>query len=132
MTKEKLVSIHVHTPFKLTHTDNSVQEFGKGRHNVPEAVATHWFVEAHTESLGEYSAPGIDDAAAQRITELEAKVTELQRLLELEQDKVAEQTEQLQAAASGLVERNDQINDLNAQVAELTARLEKNNGAAKK
>ena len=55
MTKEKLVTIHVHTPFKLTHADNSVQEFGKGRHNVPEAVASHWFVEAHTEALGDYT-----------------------------------------------------------------------------
>lgn len=132
MTKEKLVSIHVHTPFKLTQTDNSVQEFLGGRHNVPESVATHWFVEAHTEALGDYNAPGIDDAGAQRITELEAKVTELQRLLELEQDKVAEQTEQLQAAAAGLVERNDQITELNTLVAEQTARLEKTNGAAKK
>ncbi|MNH41812.1 hypothetical protein D3C79_1033800 [compost metagenome] len=50
----------------------------------------------------------------------------------MEQDKVAEQTEQLQAAATGLVERNDQITELNAQVAELAARLEKTNGAAKK
>ncbi|WP_346827773.1 STY1053 family phage-associated protein [Serratia inhibens] len=132
MTKEKLVSIHVHTPFKLTHADNSVQEFGKGRHNVPEAVATHWFVEAHTEALGDYTPPNIDEAGAQRITELEAKVTELQRLLELEQDKVAEQAEQLQAAAAGLIERNDQITELNAQVADLSAKLEKINGAAKK
>ncbi|HGM4958878.1 TPA: hypothetical protein ACKPZ6_002418 [Serratia liquefaciens] len=132
MTKEKLVTIHVHTPFKLTLLDNSVQEFGKGRHNVPESIASHWFVEAHTEALGDYTPPNIDEAGVQRITELEGKVTELQRLLELEQDKVAEQTEQLQAAATGLVERNDQITELNAQVAELAARLEKTNGAAKK
>lgn len=125
MTKEKLVSIHVHTPFKLTHLDNSVQEFGKGRHNVPEAVATHWFVEAHTESLGEYSAPDIDEAGVRRITELEGQVEKLNA-------QVAEQTEQLQAAAVGLVERNEQITDLNAQVAELSAKLEKVNGAAKK
>lgn len=125
MTKEKLVSIHVHTPFKLTNLDNSVQEFGKGRHNVPEAVATHWFVEAHTESLGEYSAPDIDEAGVRRITELEGQVEKLNA-------QVAEQTEQLQAAAAGLVERNEQITDLNAQVAELAARLEKTNGAAKK
>ncbi|CAI1017517.1 Uncharacterised protein [Serratia ficaria] len=125
MTKEKLVSIHVHTPFKLTLSDNSVQEFGKGRHNVPEAVATHWFVEAHTESLGDYTAPDIDEAGAQRITELEILVEKLNA-------QVEEQNEQLQAAAAGLVERNDQIAELNAQVEELTARLEKTNGAAKK
>lgn len=132
MTKEKLVTIHVHTPFKLTHTDNSVQEFGKGRHNVPEAVASHWFVEAYTEALGDYPPPNIDEAGAQRIAELEGKVTELQQLLKIEKDKVVEQTEQLQAAANGLVERNEQITALNTQVADLTARLEKSNGAAKK
>lgn len=132
MTKEKLVTIHVHTPFKLTHADNSVQEFGKGRHNVPETVSSHWFVEAHTEALGDYTPPNIDEAGAQRIAELEGKVTELQRLLEIETDKVVEQNEQLLAASDGLVERNEQITALSAQVAELTARLEKSNGTAKK
>ncbi|MBD8451873.1 STY1053 family phage-associated protein [Serratia rubidaea] len=132
MTKEKLVTIHVHTPFKLTHADNSVQEFGKGRHNVPESVASHWFVEAHTESMGDYTPTDIDESGAQRIAELESQVTDLQKLLKTEQEKVAEQTEQLQAAAAGLVERNDQIAELNSQVAGLTARLEKPNGATKK
>lgn len=132
MTKEKLVTIHVHTPFKLTHADNSVQEFGKGRHNVPESVAAHWFVEEYTEALGDFTPPNLDEAGAQRIAELEGKVTELQRLLEIEKDKVVEQSEQLQAAAGGLVERNEQITALNTQVADLTARLEKSNGAAKK
>ncbi|MNW69095.1 hypothetical protein D3C74_480220 [compost metagenome] len=50
----------------------------------------------------------------------------------MEQDKVAEQTEQLQAAAGVLVERNGQITELNAQVEDLSAKLEKINGAAKK
>ncbi|MBG6243117.1 MAG: hypothetical protein EKE20_15445 [Candidatus Symbiopectobacterium sp. Dall1.0] len=49
MTKEKRVSILVHTPFKLTLDDNSVREFGKGRHNVPDTVASHWFAQAHSE-----------------------------------------------------------------------------------
>lgn len=49
MTKEKLVTIHVHTPFTLTLGDQSKQEFGLGRHNVPEEVASHWFTQAHSE-----------------------------------------------------------------------------------
>ena len=43
MAKEKLVTIHVHTPFTLTLGDQSKREFGRGRHNVPEEVASHWF-----------------------------------------------------------------------------------------
>ncbi|HED1241146.1 TPA: hypothetical protein R4S09_004261 [Citrobacter freundii] len=49
MAKEKLVTIHVHTPFTLTLGDQSKQEFGRGRHNVPEEVASHWFTRAHSE-----------------------------------------------------------------------------------
>ena len=49
MAKEKLVTIHVHTPFTLTLGDQSKQEFGRGRHNVPEEVASHWFTHAHAE-----------------------------------------------------------------------------------
>ncbi|EFO0380612.1 hypothetical protein D0Y97_19455 [Escherichia coli] len=49
MAKEKLVTIHVHTPFTLTLGDQSKQEFGRGRHNVPEEVASHWFTRAHAE-----------------------------------------------------------------------------------
>ena len=49
MAKEKLVTIHVHTPFTLTLGDQSKQEFGRGRHNVPEEVASHWFTQAHSE-----------------------------------------------------------------------------------
>lgn len=44
MAKEKLVTIHVHTPFTLTLGDHSKQEFGRGRHNVSEEVASHWFI----------------------------------------------------------------------------------------
>lgn len=49
MAKEKLVAIHVHTPFTLTLGDQSKREFGRGRHNVPEEVASHWFTQAHAE-----------------------------------------------------------------------------------
>ena len=49
MAKEKLVTIHVHTPFTLTLGDQSKQEFGRGRHNVPEEVASHWSTQAHSE-----------------------------------------------------------------------------------
>lgn len=51
MAKEKLVTIHVHTPFTLTLGDQSKQEFGRGRHNVPEEVASHWFTQ-HSELSG--------------------------------------------------------------------------------
>ncbi|EOX4386540.1 TPA: STY1053 family phage-associated protein [Citrobacter freundii] len=60
MAKEKLVTIHVHTPFTLTLGDQSKQEFGRGRHNVPEEVASHWFTQAHSE-LSDSVVSGTDD-----------------------------------------------------------------------
>ena len=60
MAKEKLVTIHVHTPFTLTLGDQSKQEFGRGRHNVPEEVASHWFTQAHSE-LSDSVVSGSDD-----------------------------------------------------------------------
>ena len=124
----------MHTPHS-----NSLTRITRGagvRQNVPQRLRGRGLSlvlsKRTPEALGDYTLPNIDEAGAQRIAELEGKVTELQRLLEIEKDKVVEQTEQLLAAAGGLVERNEQITALNAQVADLTARLEKSNGAAKK
>lgn len=91
-SKEKLALIHVHTPFKLTLSDNSVQEFGKGRHNVPEAIATHWFAQAHSE-LGEGSAVDAGDQQAlidslqTQITDKDTLITDLKAALVQLQDQ---------------------------------------------
>lgn len=45
MPKEKLVSVIVHTPFKLTLSTGAVVEYTKGHHNMPEEHAGHWFTQ---------------------------------------------------------------------------------------
>lgn len=97
MAKEKLVTIHVHTPFTLTLNDQSKQEFGKGRHNVPEAVASHWFTQAHSD-LSE-NAVSEDD-----------ELNQLKTLL-------SQREEQLKANQDTIDALNKQIEDLNAQLA---------------
>lgn len=106
-SKEKLVLIHVHTPFKLTLSDNSVQEFGKGRHNVAESTATHWFTQAHSE-LGESSAGDADDQQAlidslqTQLAEKDAFITELKTALEqLQVQNDSLQTQLTSAPAGG-------------------------------
>lgn len=86
MAKEKMVTIHVHTPFKLTQPDNTVDEFGKGRHNVSEAVASHWFVQAHSElsesatnDSGDQQA--IIDSLQTQITDRDALIADLKTAL---------------------------------------------------
>jgi hypothetical protein len=95
-SKEKLVLIHVHTPFKLTLSDNSVQEFGKGRYNVPEPVASHWFTQAHSE-LGEGSAVDAGDQQA-LIDSLQTQITDKDVLIT-----------DLKAALVQLQEQNDSL-----------------------
>lgn len=106
-SKEKLVLIHVHTPFKLTLSDNSVQEFGKGRHSVPESTATHWFAQVHSE-LGEggESEPtdqqALIDSLQTQLEEKEAFITELKTALEqLQVQNDSLQTQIASAPAGG-------------------------------
>ncbi|KYB86600.1 hypothetical protein AGQ61_24665 [Salmonella enterica subsp. enterica] len=73
MAKEKLVTIHVHTPFTLTLGDHSKQAFGRGRHNVPEEVASHWITRAHAE-LSESGSNETDDQQPV-IDSLQAQIT---------------------------------------------------------
>ncbi|EEC2812541.1 hypothetical protein C6R09_22795, partial [Salmonella enterica subsp. enterica serovar Schwarzengrund] len=79
MAKEKLVTIHVHTPFTLTLGDQSKQEFGRGRHNVPEEVASHWFTRAHAE-LSERGSNETDDQQPV-IDSLQAQIADKDKLI---------------------------------------------------
>ncbi len=79
MAKEKLVTIHVHTPFTLTLGDQSKQEFGRGRHNVPEEVASHWFTQAHSE-LSESVISDTDDLQP-IIDGLQAQIADKDKLI---------------------------------------------------
>jgi len=108
MAKEKLVSIHVHTPFKLTLADHSVREFKKGQHNVPEPVAAHWFTQAHSEQSGEVVSDTGDQQAI--IDNLLAQIAEKDKLII---DKDALITD-LKDALLKLQEQND---NLQAQIA---------------
>ncbi|ELK1355686.1 hypothetical protein RUS37_003556 [Escherichia coli] len=98
MAKEKLVTIHVHTPFTLTLGDQSKQEFGRGRHNVPEEVASHWFTQAHSE-LSESVISDTDDLQP-IIDGLQAQIADKDKLIADLKDallKLQEQNDSLQA-----------------------------------
>lgn len=98
MAKEKLVSILVHTPFKLTLADGTATEYTKGLHDVPEEHAGHWFTLAHAELTDRVNADDGED---------------LQKL----KDALAQRDEQLKANQDTIDALNSQIEDLNAQLA---------------
>lgn len=106
MAKEKLVTIHVHTPFTLTLGDRSKQEFGRGRHNVPEEVASHWFTQAHSElSEGAISDPNdlqpIVDSLQGQIADKDKQIADLKEaLLKLQEQNDSLQV-QIDAAQTG-------------------------------
>lgn len=130
MTKEKMVTIHVHTPFKLTMSDNSVQEFGKGRHSVLESTATHWFTLAHSE-LGEGSLVDsgdqqeiIDSLQTQLvgkdtlITDLKAGLEKLQGQYDSLQTQGTEKDTLIADLKAALTQLQDQNDSLQTQLAD--------------
>ncbi|ECY7223482.1 hypothetical protein GPP85_002959 [Salmonella enterica] len=108
MAKEKLVTIHVHTPFTLTLGDQSKQEFGRGRHNVPEDVASHWFTRAHAE-LSESGSNETDDQQL-IIDSLQAQIADKDKQI-VDKDQLISD---LKEALLKLQEQND---SLQAQIA---------------
>ncbi|ECK3434684.1 hypothetical protein OP063_003360 [Salmonella enterica subsp. enterica] len=103
MAKEKLVTIHVHTPFTLTLGDQSKQEFGRGRHNVPEEVASHWFTRAHAE-LSESGSNETDDQQPV-IDSLQAQIADKDKLIADKDKLIAD----LKDALLKLQEQNDSL-----------------------
>ena len=98
MPKEKLVSVIVHTPFKLTLSTGAVVEYSKGHHNMPEDHAGHWFTQAHAE-LSDRPAGADSD-----------ELNQLKTLL-------AQRDEQLLERQQTIDSLNQQIEDMNAQLA---------------
>lgn len=98
MPKEKLVSVIVHTPFKLTLSTGAVVEYTKGHHNMPEEHAGHWFTQAHAE---------LPDRPADTDND---ELNQLKTLL-------AQRDEQLLERQQTIDSLNQQIEDLNAQLA---------------
>ncbi|EGT2569232.1 TPA: hypothetical protein RUM25_004198 [Escherichia coli] len=103
MAKEKLVTIHVHTPFTLTLGDQSKQEFGRGRHNVPEEVASHWFTQAHSE-ISESVISDTDDLQP-IVDSLQAQIADKDKLIADLKDALLK----LQEQNDSLQEQNDSL-----------------------
>ncbi len=122
MAKEKLVTIHVHTPFTLTLGDQSKQEFGRGRHNVPEEVASHWFTQAHSElsesviSDTDDLQPIIDSLQAQ-IADKDKQIVDKDQLI-VDKDQLIVDKDQLIAdLKEALLKLQEQNDSLQAQIA---------------
>ena len=115
MEKEKLVTIHVHTPFTLTLGDQSKQEFGRGRHNVPEEVASHWFTQAHSE-LSESVISDTDDLQP-IIDSLQAQIADKDKQI-VDKDQLIVDKDQLIAdLKEALLKLQEQNDSLQAQIA---------------
>ncbi|ENV4943834.1 hypothetical protein ACFKGN_004112 [Escherichia coli] len=115
MAKEKLVTIHVHTPFTLTLGDQSKREFGRGRHNVPEEVASHWFTQAHSE-LSESVISDTDDLQP-IIDSLQAQISDKDKQI-IDKDKQIIDKDQLIAdLREALLKLQEQNDSLQAQIA---------------
>jgi peptidoglycan hydrolase CwlO-like protein len=115
MAKEKLVTIHVHTPFTLTLGDQSKQEFGRGRHNVPEEVASHWFTQAHSE-LSESVISDTDDLQP-IIDSLQAQIADKDKQI-VDKDQLIVDKDQLIAdLKEALLKLQEQNDSLQAQIA---------------
>lgn len=88
--------ILVHTPFMLTLDDGQLKKFDTGRHCVEDAVAAHWFVQAHAEQTD--TALSEDDADMQA---LKAVLLEKQERIETLTAQVEELESQLATLLSG-------------------------------
>lgn len=108
MAKEKLVTIHVHTPFTLTLGDQSKREFGRGRHNVPEEVALHWFTQAHSE-LSESVISDTDD--------LQPIIDSLQAQIADKDEQIADKDQLIADLKEALLKLQEQNDSLQAQIA---------------
>jgi hypothetical protein len=95
-------------PFTLTLGDQSKQEFGRGRHNVPEEVASHWFTQAHSE-LSESVISDTDDLQP-IIDSLQAQIADKDKQIVDKDQLIAD----LKEALLKLQEQND---SLQAQIA---------------
>ncbi|KPO10793.1 hypothetical protein NEP02_23315 [Escherichia coli] len=115
MAKEKLVTIHVHTPFTLTLGDQSKQEFGRGRHNVPEEVASHWFTQAHSE-LSESVISDTDDLQP-IIDSLQAQIADKDKQIADKDKQIVDKDQLIADLKEALLKLQEQNDSLQAQIA---------------
>ncbi|HHN9109406.1 TPA: hypothetical protein ACP624_004815 [Escherichia coli] len=115
MAKEKLVTIHVHTPFTLTLGDQSKQEFGRGRHNVPEEVASHWFTQAHSE-LSESVISDTDDLQP-IIDSLQAQIADKDKQIADKDKQIVDKDQLIADLKEALLKLQEQKDSLQAQIA---------------
>ena len=115
MAKEKLVTIHVHTPFTLTLGDQSKQEFCRGRHNVPEEVASHWFTQAHSE-LSESVISDTDDLQP-IIDSLQAQIADKDKQIADKDKQIVDKDQLIADLKEALLKLQEQNDSLQAQIA---------------
>lgn len=115
MAKEKLVTIHVHTPFTLTLGDQSKREFGRGRHNVPEEVASHWFTQAHSE-LSESVISDTDDLQP-IIDSLQAQIADKDKQIADKDKQIVDKDQLIADLKEALLKLQEQNDSLQAQIA---------------
>lgn len=122
---KKLVSILVHTPFKLTLEDNSVFEYKKGRHNVPQEHASHWFTLHHAE---------VTDAAVNTGGDQQPLIDSLLEQITDKDTQIASKDTLIGDLKTALTQLQEQTDSLNAQIVAkdtLIATLQSGDGGTK-
>lgn len=114
--------IRVHTPFTFNDTDHNKTDFAVGVHNVKNEIADHWFTQRYAEVLDKSDTSG-DSTSQAQIDALNAQITELTTQNAELTTKNGELTEQVTAAAEGLTERNALIEEQQQKIAELTEQV---------
>ncbi|PHM39275.1 hypothetical protein Xmau_02879 [Xenorhabdus mauleonii] len=98
------MKIRVHAAFRFTHDNGESEVFDIGVHDVSEAIAQHWFVQAHAEAL--------DAVKETTSADYDAELTELRTSIAGLTGQLAERDKQIAELKQQLEERDTQIGEL--------------------
>lgn len=92
-------TIIVHTPFRLNLGGGVWKEFAAGQHHVDDAIADHWYTQAHANPLDKKAVAAAEKAAAEKAAKEKA---EQEAAAKAEADRLAAEEEaKKKAAGSG-------------------------------
>ncbi|CDG20685.1 protein of unknown function [Xenorhabdus poinarii G6] len=98
------MKIRVHTEFRFTHDNGESENFTVGVHDVSSAIAQHWFVQAHAETI---------DAADEPVpADYDAELVALRSVIDDLTNQLTERDKQVAVLTQQLEERDTRIAEL--------------------
>jgi hypothetical protein len=119
--------IYVKKAFTLQH-EGEKHEFAVGNHDVPAAIAAHWFVKAHT---GDEPAAG-SEAEQSDLAEQRAALESAAQLLEGRAEQLQQLQDQLAQRQQAIAEREQAADQRDADLAKREAAVAEREQAADK